>query len=138
MALLEEARARLDYEDADLSRLLSELMGRPVDVKGSLNVWRNRKRISREYRAPLLTVITDRLRPDEQAQARIERRLDEVLDKVRGPKLEERLEQVFVKVQHLDEVLEKVRGIEEVRGLLQRYIGPPPGSQKRARGGDRP
>lgn len=77
MALLEEARFRLRYDEEALQ---AQLKVTAVTIRS----WRNRHAIPEEYRPVLLQIIEDRLRPDEKERIRVEERLDEILRMVRG------------------------------------------------------
>lgn len=112
LAVLEEARARLRYDDEALFTACG------VSAKNTLNVWRTRKGIPAEHRRVLLKIINDRLRPDELERQGMERRIESILAHVNNNQ------------RRLDEVLERLRGIEEVRGLVQRLLGPLPGAQQ--------
>ena len=74
-----------------------------------LSHWRRRKGVPEKHRSVLLKIVTDRLTTDEKERQRVEAKLDEIL--------------------------EKVKGIEEVRGLVQRVLGSPPAADKRRRAG---
>jgi hypothetical protein len=77
LALLEEARARLGFDDERLQNMLK------VSAV-TIRVWRQRRTIPGPRRRKLLTIIADRLRKDERQSREVGQKLDDLIERIGG------------------------------------------------------